>query len=204
MPVRRFGDWRKATEALTHLSKFYMDAARKAVLQEAEYFRKEVVQGIRKQEPAGAKFKELSPWTIAARRLQRFGGSKALIRRGDLIGAIRVHEVGNTVFVGIMRTATSKSGGNLVNIGAIHEFGSRPIVLRITPKMLRYLGLLMKFLPRDAKRRERKTVPGTGIIILRIPARPFFAPVWEKYGESSGVRRRVEDRMRKLLGPKLP
>jgi len=54
------------------------------VRQEAHALRNDIVQGLTSQAPGGEPLKPPSPLTIAARQLEGFGGSKALIVRGDL------------------------------------------------------------------------------------------------------------------------
>jgi phage gpG-like protein len=101
------------------------NALDKALLQEGHFYRQRIVLGIRRQAPAGQPFLPLAMATIAARRRKGFKGTKALIMTGDLRNSITVVKIGKDVFVGILRSTRHRGGQMLVNIAAIHEFGSR-------------------------------------------------------------------------------
>lgn len=196
--IQKTGDWGKAAAALAGAPAVLKEALRKAFLQEGQFFRTKVVEGITSQAPGGKQFRPLSPMTLAIRKLLGVGGTKALIERGDLRRSVTVTEHNGDVFVGIIKGRRSSDGRDLVNIAEIHERGSRPIVVKITPKMRALLAKAARLagLP-------EKSGSGTGIIITRVPARPFFAPVWEKYGRPEDVRRRIEARLERLLKGKL-
>lgn len=123
--VSLFGRWNFATLALVGAAGRIKRASDRAVMQEAQYLRKKIVQGMRTQAPGGVAFKPLEPQTIARRKRDGFTGSKALIRTGDMRNAIKVSKVGaQGVFVGILRSARGGGGESLVNLAAIHEFGA--------------------------------------------------------------------------------
>ncbi len=111
----------------------------KAVLQEAQFFRTKIVAGLREGAPGSQAFAPLAPTTLAIRKFRDFGGTKPLIVRGDLRNSITVVKQGDTVFVGVLRTAKAGGRQSLANVAAIHEFGSRPIVLQLTPKVRWFL-----------------------------------------------------------------
>ena len=186
--ARKFGDWGKALALLTVAGAVTRRAANKAMLQEAQFFRKKIVQGIRQQAPGGKKFKPLADTTLKTRKFQGFRGTKALVRKGDLRNSITVVERGSLIFVGILKSATNKDGKSLVNIGAVHEFGSKPIVIPVTAKMAGFLAGALGGAP-----------PAGGVIIVRIPARPFIAPVFRKFGTTAQVQARMSARLRILL-----
>ncbi len=75
--------------------------------------------GIRAQAPGGQAFAPLSQVTI-----DRKGSSKALIDTGFLMASITQRVTGATAFVGLLRTVVNKDGTEIVNIGAVHEFGA--------------------------------------------------------------------------------
>ena len=178
MKLEQTGDWKKLQELFTSLPERFEAAANQAVLQEAQAFRTQVVEGLREQAPGGQAFKPLSAATLALRKFRGFKGSKALLVRGDLRNSITVFKEGSKVFVGVLRTAKGQAGQPLVNVAELNEYGSRPIVIRITPKARAFLHMVFRKAGLDNPREGR---PSTGIAIVRIPARPFIGPVAARY-----------------------
>lgn len=161
---------------------------------EAHRLRAEIVTGIRKQSPGGADFRPLSRLTLAARRLAGFRGRKALIRTGDLRNSIAVLPkvpAGDTVFVGIPRASGQ------VRIARVHEYGSDPIVIPITPRMRRFLAMLFRRVSRARKRSKRRG-NGTGVVVIQVPARPFLRPSFEVW--TRGLRGRVLGEIQQRMG----
>ncbi len=188
------GDWEKAIRTTKTLS---LDSAiNRACKQEAALAAKMIKQNLQRGgAPAGASFKALSPWTLAARRLAKppIKGTKPLIARGDLFGAITSVTVYDKkretlCFAGVYRGAAN--GEHAVNIGMIQEFG-KTIVIRMTPKMVRFLAVLAK----AAKAPPRTTGKGTGkrFLVIHIPARPFIRPVFALWVRDA--RRRIMKRL---------
>lgn len=207
MPVTRFGDWDKAREIFRRGSKMIADATHKALLQEGHFLRGKMVTGIRDQAPGGKAFKPLSPLTLAARRLKGFRGTKALMVRGDLRNGIAVRDFREQVFVGILRTARSSTGKDLINVAEVQEFGAI-VVLKLTPKMIRYLGVLFREAGKDKgfayggalQSWLRGGKPkGKGFIVIRVPPRPYVRPTFDAHARPSDVKQRLEDRMSKML-----
>jgi hypothetical protein len=99
---------------------------------------------------------------------------------------------GDGVFVGVLRSAKSSGGGSLVNVAAIHEFGSRPIVLKKKVRALLHAAFRQAGLEQPSGDR-----PSKGVAVIRIRARPFLRPV---YGAPDEVAKRFLDRVAKLLG----
>lgn len=186
MSIIKTGAWGVAARALGGFSAKLKAVEHKAVLREAHLYRKEIVEGIRDGAPGGKQFTPLAPTTIAIRKAKRFGGTKPLIVTGDLRNSIVVvsRRIGEA-FVGILRTARGKKGQPLVNLARIHEFGSRTIVIRKTEKMQRFLMLAFRKAGLPIR-------PGSGakVIVLRIPPRPFFRPVWDKL--APGAKKRFQ------------
>ena len=197
MKLTKTGDWTAARRILASAPKRLHEAQQKAVLQEAQFFRTKIVEGLRSGAPGGDAFQPLAPTTLAIRKLRGSKGTKPLIRYGDLRNSIAVVKEGDGVFVGVLRSAKSSGGAALVNVAAIHEFGSRPIVVKITPKVRRLLHVAFRQAGLEEKSGDR---PSTGIAVIRIPARPFLRPVFEKYGSPEVVARRFVERVAKLLG----
>lgn len=198
-----FGDWETTIATLARAPRDFAEAKKKALLQEAQMFRTKIIEGLREQAPGGRTFKPLAPSTIAMRKFLGFKGTKALLRRGDLRNAIVVHEIGEDVFVGIMRQAKARDGQPMIDIAKLNEYGSRPIVIKITPRMSAFLHMAFRksggFGNRMGPPRAR-----TGVLVVQIPAHPFLAPVFEKYGATEEAQRRYAERVAKLMKGKGP
>lgn len=197
MTITKIGDWKDAVRILKSADKRIQEVVDKAVLQEAQFFRTKIVEGIREQSPGGKPFKALEPTTLAIRRFRGFKGTKALLVRGDLRNSIIVVKQTDGVFVGVLRSAKGKEGQPLVNVAAVHEYGSRPIVVKLSDKARRFLQAAFRKAGLD---RPSGGGAATGIAIIKVPARPFLAPVFEKYGtDAEVVSKRFLDRVARLL-----
>ena len=193
MAVLRTGDWARARRLLTSVPERLRAATSTALRQEAHALRNEIVQGLTKQAPGGEAIRPLSPLTLAARELKGFKGTKALLVRGDLRNSISVIIDGDEAFIGILRSARSKDGKSLVDLVKLHEFGGPPVVIPMTPKMRRFLFVLLK-----KAGKEPTGGSGRGIIVVQVPARPFLRPAFDKFRE--GASRRFLERVAKELG----
>lgn len=197
MKLTKTGAWAAARRILSSAPKRLQEAQDKAVLQEAQFFRTKIVEGLRSGAPGGEAFQPLAPTTLAIRRLRGAKGTKPLIVHGDLRNSIAVVKDGGAVFVGVLRSARSSGGASLVNIAAVHEFGSRPIILKITPKVRALLHAAFRKAGLDAPSGDRRS---TGVAVIRVPPRPLLRPVFEKYGQPADVAKRFVERVAKLLG----
>jgi hypothetical protein len=193
MAVSRTGDWARARRLLTAAPQRLQAAIGTAVRQEAHALRNEIVQGLTRQAPGGEPLKPPSPLTIAARQLEGFGGSKALIVRGDLRNSITVIVQGDEAFIGVSRSARSKDGASMVDIAKLNEFGGPPVIIPITPKMRRFLFALLR-----QAGKEPTGGSGRGVIVVQVPARPFLRPAFDKFRE--GASRRFLERVARELG----
>ncbi|NNB92480.1 hypothetical protein HJC10_00265 [Corallococcus exiguus] len=193
MAVSRTGDWARARRLLTAAPQRLQAAIGTAVRQEAHALRNEIVQGLTREAPGGEPLKPPSPLTIAARQLEGFGGTKALIVRGDLRNSITVFVHGDEAFVGVSRSARSKDGASLVDLAKLHEFGGPPVIIPMTPKMRRFLFALLR-----KAGKEPTGGSGRGVIVVQVPARPFLRPAFERFRE--GASRRFLERVAKELG----
>ncbi len=193
MAVSRTGDWARARRLLTAAPQRLQAAIGTAVRQEAHALRNDIVQGLTSQAPGGEPLKPPSPLTIAARQLEGFGGSKALIVRGDLRNSITVIVQGDEAFIGVSRSARSKDGASMVDLAKLHEFGGPPVIIPITPKMRRFLFALLR-----KAGKEPTGGSGRGVIVVQVPARPFLRPAFEKFRE--GASRRFLERVARELG----
>lgn len=198
MKMVKVGNWEKALRILDAAPKRLADAQHRALLQEAQFFRGKIVEGIREQAPGGQAFAPLSPTTLAIRQFRGFRGTKALIHHGDLRNSVAVVREGDTVFVGVLRSAQSRDGAALVNVASAHEHGTKPIVRKLTPKVRAFLFAAF----RKAGIEKAAAVGGTktGVVVSRVPARPFLGPVFEKHAKPDEVARRFLGRITKLLG----
>ena len=193
MAVSRTGDWARARRLLTAAPQRLQAAIGTAVRQEAHALRNEIVQGLTRQAPGGEPLKPPSPLTIAARELEGFGGTKALIVRGDLRNSITVFVQGDEAFIGVSRSARSKDGASMVDLAKLHEFGGPPVIIPITPKMRRFLFALLR-----QAGKEPTGGSGRGVIVVQVPARPFLRPAFDKFRE--GASRRFLERVARELG----
>lgn len=123
--------------------------------------------------------------------MKGLGGTKALIARADLRNAVAVVPGGDEVFVGVPRKAQGKDGKSLVDVAAIHEFGAGPVAIPMTPAMRRFLFAML----RAAGAAERHTPRGgqaggggRGVIIVRIPPRPFLRPSFRLFVHAAPKR----------------
>jgi phage gpG-like protein len=193
MAVSRTGDWARARRLLAAAPQRLQAAIGTAVRQEAHALRNDIVQGLTSQAPGGEPLKPPSPLTIAARQLEGFGGSKALIVRGDLRNSITVIVQGDEAFIGVSRSARSKDGASMVDLAKLHEFGGPPVIIPITPKMRRFLFALLR-----KAGKEPTGGGGRGVIVVQVPARPFLRPAFDKFRE--GASRRFLERVARELG----
>lgn len=194
--VTKTGPWNRVGELLEAAPRRLRAALDKALLQEAQFLRTKIVEGIREQAPGGRAFAALAPTTLAIRRFRGFHGTKALLVQADLRSSITVIKDGDRVLVGVLRTARNRAGKSLVDIAALNEFGSRPMVVRLTPRARAFLHAAFRHAGLDASSSGQ---PGIGIAIIQIPARPFLAPVFEVYAQSEQVSRRFLARVAALL-----
>jgi phage gpG-like protein len=193
MAVSRTGDWARARRLLAAAPQRLQAAIGTAVRQEAHALRNDIVQGLTSQAPGGEPLKPPSPLTIAARQLEGFGGSKALIVRGDLRNSITVIVQGDEAFIGVSRSARSEAGASMVDLAKLHEFGGPPVIIPITPKMRRFLFALLR-----KAGKEPTGGGGRGVIVVQVPARPFLRPAFDKFRE--GASRRFLERVARELG----
>ncbi|HEU4408398.1 MAG TPA: hypothetical protein VFS43_24250 [Polyangiaceae bacterium] len=183
MNVRRTGDWALARRLLAAAPARLKAGVERGLRQEAELLRKGIVDGLTSQAPGGKPLAPPAPRTLAARKLTGFGGTKSLVVRGDLRNAIAVVARGDTVFVGVPRSARGKKGAPLVRVAEVHEFGSAPTVIPLTPRMRRFLFALL----RHAGEAPRGGAGG-GVVVVRIPPRPFLRPAFDAFRKDAGAR----------------
>ena len=120
MPVRRTGNWAKAKAKLnSSLGPRMATALRAATVKNALLLVREIQRGIKSQTPGGKQFAKLAESTI-----ERKGSSKALIDTGFLVNAITQKIMADKAFVGLLRGTVNQKGEDMVNIGAVMEYGA--------------------------------------------------------------------------------
>ena len=196
------GDWRRASRILSTGPAVIRTAIGVAVAQEAQFFRRKVIEGFREQAPGGQAFKPLAETTLAIRRFTGFRGTKALIVRGDLRNSVKVVNrrgiFGAESFIGVLKSAKSSDGKDLVNIAEVHEFGSRTFLIEVTPAMRRFLAA--------AFTQELGGLSGgrggltRGVIVVKIPARPFLQPVIDAFFSGPVAAARFQARVAVAMG----
>lgn len=188
------GNWQRLGDALGTLSVRFPQAMQRSLAEEAEFYRRKMVEGIRDQAPGGEKFKPLQPITIALRKVMGFHGTKALIRTGELRNNIQAVVEDGVAFVGILYTARGANGKSLADIGRIHEFGAtiRAVISRAKLRMI------------QAAMRKLGNSPsgggGRGLGVVTIPPRPFIGPTFRMWGGKRGADRFMARVARKLGG----
>jgi len=120
MGVKKFGDWDNVKGRLCNnpgarLAK----AIRQATIQNALLLVREIKRGIVSQAPGDVPFAPLAESTI-----ERKGSSKAIIDTGFLVNAITQRILADSAFVGLLRGTVNPKGEDMVNIGAIMEYGA--------------------------------------------------------------------------------
>jgi len=191
------GDWAKLGDAFANLSVRFPQAMQAALVEEGEFYRRKIVEGIRQQAPGGLRFKPLSPVTLALRKLLGFGGTKALIRTGELRNNVVTVAKQDEVFVGVLYASRGADGRSLADIGRLHEYGG---VVRSAISRAR-----MRLIAQALRKAGLKSSGGmggqhAGLGMVRIPARPFIRPVIEMYGGKRGAERFMARVARKLGG----
>lgn len=197
------GDWAKAARILGTLPERVEKAFQQAVLQEAHFFRKKILEEFDRGGPEGGAWAPHSPWTIAIRKLLGNLKSKLLMQSGDMRNALGVVPIpGGGAFVGFRRTASTKSKIGIVNLADIHERG-REFTVRLTPQMR---ALLFAAMAKSGQRRKAQPGPkrpggNSGAVLrIRIPPRPMLSPVVSRYGQPAAVEASILNRMAILLG----
>ena len=119
--AKKIGDWNAFRKKLANNPGARLSAAlRAATLRNAMLLVREIKKGIRAQAPGGVPFEPLAKVTI-----DRKGSSKALIDTGFLLSKITERMLPDgSAFVGLLRGTANEKGEDLVNIGAVMEYGA--------------------------------------------------------------------------------
>lgn len=190
--VKLFGDWAKASKICNTMADRFKKATEQAIMKEAHYLRGLMVKNITSGGKLAEKpFAPLAPNTLIIRRFRGFGGSKPLMVTGALRNSIGVVKTGGGVFVGVRRA--SRSGAN---IGAVHEFGAT-ITMQMTPKMRRFLAAAFRH---SGQPFGNKGGGAKGVIVIKIPARPYIQPVIDKFAQKDAVKNRFWSHVARAMG----
>lgn len=202
MPIQKVGDWNKAAAVLPGLAPRLQKAMNQAVLQLAQEMRKEVLEAFEKEGTPGKPWAPLSPLTLALRKFRGgtgAGGTKILQVAGTLRNAVDVVKGPAGVFLGIKRSAKTRDGKSLVNVGMVQEFGAT-IHMTMTPKMRRYLAAAMKASGVRPHAGGGAKGKGATSITIHIPARPFLGPIVEAWTDHPDrMEKELMERLAKLL-----
>lgn len=195
MTIRKVGQWAMAARVLRSAAHGLERAMSGSLRSEAQALRSEISRGLTAQAPGGHTLAQPSPVTLASRKLEGVGGRRALLATLEMRRSITAVVRGLTAFVGVPDGARGADGRPLAKIAELQEFGHGPFVVRLTPAMRRFLGVLRSRARGGAARSFRRA---TGAIVVRIPARPFLRPAFERF--SQGARVRFARRVRRRLG----
>lgn len=194
------GDWKKGLRILNGLSGRVDRAYKKAILAEAHFLRKAVIKAFSEEGYAGRKWQPHSAATKAIRALLGNNKSKLLIQSGDMRNSIGVVPFEGGVFVGVKRSAKSKSKLGPVNLALVHEQGAN-IVVHLTDKQRKLLFAAYRAagISRSTAKRPKGSAGGATIIHIHIPPRPFLSPVFEDLARPEPMTVSILSRMSVFL-----
>lgn len=157
--VTKYGDWNALGVHLATFGARMTTAIDIGERRAGQYLIREIKKGIQKQKPTGGRAFEPLHWFTKEQK----GSSKALVDKGDLANSVTSKKVrSDAIFVGVHRTARSKTNQSLVMIAQIQETG---IAIMVTDKMRAYLAFQGMPLHPTTK-------------FIWIPPRPFLSPVF--------------------------
>lgn len=194
--MRKIGDWKRARRELPGMADKYRDAQIMAVRQEAEFFRKKVIECFKTGgKSSNIAWKPNAPSTIRAK-----GSSKPLIDSGDLVGSVTIIQAStDTFFCGVPNNARSKKGKPFVKIGKVHEFG-KTITMKISKKQHGWMMANIKKLGGGKKSGGSSgTFKVGGTLKIIIPARSFLRSTRDAHFGGEKSRRRVQGRVAKFM-----
>lgn len=175
--IKRTGQWGFAEQAYRGLGGKWGAARDAGVAKGAQWLAKKVREGLRSGAPAGAKFAPHSPNTLIVRRFLGLPRTKVLIQTAGMLNSIQAVKSSGGWFVGVKRGARGNGGAKLADIAAVHENGVT-IVQEMTEKQRRFLHAVF-----GSAGASGGAGRGDGKLVIRIPARPFFQPILDAYGD---------------------
>lgn len=194
MTAKRTGPWRLAQKIMSPKLPFATHrAVERAVLQEAQYFRKKVVEAFNTSGASNGKV-----WTPnKATTIRSKGKSKPLIDKGDLRSSIAVMQQGPAIFVGVSNNKRHRDGQLLIDIASVHEFG-KIIAVTITPKMLAFLHANAEKIGLGLG--SGGTLAVGKVMLIEIPKRSFLQATADAHFAPGTVRPRFLARVGQNLG----
>ena len=121
MSVRKIGDWNLVNFATRNLSDDMQAASKIALRRIGSETEKRVVKRIVSQP---SEWQPLKGQYLQRKEKEGYS-NKILIQTGAMLQSITTDMQYPRVFTGVKRGARNKEGGDLVNIAAVHEFGSQ-------------------------------------------------------------------------------
>jgi hypothetical protein len=216
MPAGMTGGWAGAGAMLGKAGNpmLWRRAKRQATLKEAHRLRGIMVKSFNAGGPPGKRWKRLSVFTQLISRAQGKGDRRPLMDSGDLRNSHTVtEEQDDVIFVGVHRSAKSKgkrgrdvkgrftragAGSQLVDIATIQEHGTKPIYIRVTPKLRGWWLSMSKKTHGQIKPLRKNTIA----LIVRVPARPWIGPIWDAEADNS-ARNIMQDTVKGLGIPQI-
>jgi len=193
------GPWDQTGRALKVLATpgIYKAAYKKAATKEAHRLRGLMIDAFKKGGPAGQRWPRLSVFTQLVSRAKGKGDRRPLTDNADLRNSIAVHEENDVIFVGTHRKAKAKKSkkhkSGMINIALVHNYGTRLYTIKVSEKMRKYFRWLFV----ATKGQIKPLKASTTHISMRIPARPWVEPVWDR--ESRQSAQNITNDMIKLL-----
>lgn len=189
MSVKLVGDWRKAGNITRRMTSQFQRASKVVVNTEAQLLKIKMIEGLKSGSPGGKRMAATSPTTLAVRKFKGGkGGSRPMDASGGLRRSLQVKKLGQDVFVGVVGSKGGAKYAQMLEDGAVFS-------VKITKRSRRFLmAVFRKFgggPARPGGTSGQQGSGGTSIAIIRIPPRPFIAPVVEKEARPSDVKKRA-------------
>lgn len=122
MSVSKTGDWGKVDKMFADIGQRFQKNVQAATGLNGRLLETTIVTHFQRQDLG---WKTLTP-RYRARKLREGTSEKILIRTSTLMQNINYQRTDwRSGFVGVLRNVTTKDGESLVNIAAVHEFGTR-------------------------------------------------------------------------------
>jgi hypothetical protein len=186
--LMKLGQWTQARSLLRFGAARTAPAIQRAVQQEAKWFARKIKANIRDQgRTARTPIRRV---LVATQKMRERRGIKRmgpLYARGDLLRSVTVKMGFMKAWIGIPKGARGRGGANLEKIGRANEFGKR-VYIRNPSRAMRWM--LFKFY-QGIGRRPKHPTGKKGVIIIRIPKRPFMEPVFDRFYARHPVRVRT-------------
>lgn len=180
--AKKSRSWEIAKKRLVDASNKVEERQALAVRRAALLLERELKKGLRSGAPGGRAFAPLAQTTVLMRRKR---SKNPLLDTGSLLSSITTtfDKRSRSAFVGVHRTARGSSGQSLVNVALIHEYGTKPFVIRVTPGVRRLFWRL-----HVVSKGRIKPLSAKKVLIAHpgIPARPFMRPTLEAVRQKLG------------------